>query len=291
MDINGVIPPMVTPVEDRSGTIAIDELRQLTNRLVKNGVHGLFPCGTTGEFSSLSRSDRTTIIQTVSNSADSVPVLAGCGGTSRSEVLSLIDDAEKAGADAAVVVLPYYLPGSPEGFEEFYSNIADDSSLPIILYHIPSRTGQELPVATVQALAEHPAIHGIKDSSGDVGYLFELVRSTPESFSVLQGGVIDSPTVFRLGIDGIVPGEANYMPSTLVNVYSSFVDNNDEAMMDALRSTIEIGRSFREIPLIPGIKYLTTYSGIDVGPSLPPLPTLNEEMKRELRVRFDESME
>lgn len=288
MEFHGTIPPMVTPVQDRSGTIAVDELRQLTERLVAGGVHGLFPCGTTGEFASLSRSARERTIQTVVESADSIPVLAGCGSTSREGATELIADASAAGADGAVVVTPYYHAGSQEGLTDFYVDVADDSDLPILVYHIPHVTGQELSPSTVGELAEHPSIVGVKDSSGDSRYLYELLRTTPDEFSVLCGGVINAQTVLSMGADGVVPGQANYMPSALAAVYDAYKAENDERMRDALRRVNEVGCLFSEIPLVPAIKYLTTCSGCDVGPPLPPLSELDDRQKSRLRTRFDE---
>ena len=291
MDLSGIIPPMVTPVEDRSGTIAVDELQRLTAHIVDAGVHGVFPCGTTGEFTSFSRAARKEAVRAVADVADSVPVLAGCGGTNREEVVAVIEDSNEVGADAAVVVTPFYLPGSQEGLEDFYTDVADVSPLPIIVYHIPSRTGQELAVETVQSLAEHPAIVGIKESTGDMRYLYELVQSTPESFSVFQGGVINAPTVLPMGVDGIVPGQANYMPTSHVEVYDACMAGDLEGATTALRRINEISRPFRDVPLIPAIKYLTSYAGFDVGPPLPPLSELQTEEKERLRAKFDEQME
>jgi 4-hydroxy-tetrahydrodipicolinate synthase len=290
MDLSGVIPPLVTPVENRSGTVAVDELRRLTEHLVEAGVHGVFTCGTTGEFTSLSRAARKEAVRAVADAAGAVPVLAGCGGTSRGEVVGLIEDADEVGADAAVVVTPYYLPGSQEGLEEFYTDVADVSPLPIVVYHIPSRTGQELAVETVGSLAEHPSIVGVKESTGDVRYLHELVRATPESFSVFQGGVINAPTVLPMGADGIVPGQANYMPTSHVEVYDACLAGDLGTATAALARINEVSRPFRDVPLIPAIKYLTRYAGFDVGPPLPPLSELRTDQKARLRTKFNEQL-
>lgn len=288
MELRGTIPPMVTPVQDRSGTIAVDELRRLTERLVDGGVHGVFPCGTTGEFASLTRSERERAVRTVADATDSVPVLAGCGSTSRAGARTLIEDAAAAGADAAVVVTPYYHGGSQAGLEQFFVDVADDSELPILLYHIPQVTGQELSPSTVVSLAEHPSIVGVKDSSGDSQYLYELVRTTPDGFSVLCGDVTNARSLLSMGADGIVPGQGNFMPEVLAAVYDAHVDGAHERMADALRRVNEISRPFGEIPLLPAIKYLTNYAGHDVGPPLPPLSELDDSQKERLRTRFDD---
>ena len=288
MDLSGIIPPLVTPVEDRSGTVAGQELQRLTEHLVESGVHGVFPCGTTGEFTSFSRAARKQAVRAVAEATDSVPVLAGCGGTSREAVIGLIEDSNEVGADVAVVVTPYYLPGSQAGLTEFYTDIADVSPLPVVVYHIPSRTGQELTVETVRSMAEHPSIVGIKESTGDMRYLYELVQSTPESFLVFQGGVINAPTVLPMGVDGVVPGQANYMPTPHVAAYDACMAGDLEAATAALGRINEVSRLFRDVPLIPAIKYLTSYAGFDVGPPLPPLSELQAEEKAKLRAKFDE---
>ena len=290
MDLSGIIPPLVTPVEDRSGTVAGQELQRLTEHLVESGVHGVFPCGTTGEFTSFSRAARKQAVRAVAEATDSVPVLAGCGGTSREAVIGLIEDSNEVGADVAVVVTPYYLPGSQAGLVEFYTDIADVSPLPVVVYHIPSRTGQGLTVETVRSMAEHPSIVGIKESTGDMRYLYELVQSTPESFSVFQGGVINAPTVLPMGVDGVVPGQANYMPTPHVAAYDACMAGDLEAATAALGRINEVSRLFRDVPLIPAIKYLTSYAGFDVGPPLPPLSELQAEEKAKLRATFDEQM-
>lgn len=287
MELCGTIPPMVTPVRDRSGSIAVDALRELTESLVEGGVHGLFPCGTTGEFANLSRKAREQVIQTVAAGAGSLPVLAGCGGTSRAEVTELIKDAKAAGADAAVVVTPYYSQGTQPGLVEFYTDIADASQLPILVYHIPQVTGQELTVETVAELAAHPSIIGIKDSSGGSQYIYEVVQATPDDFAVLCGDVINAQTVLSMGADGIVPGQANYLPSTLAEVYDAYVAGNRERSAQAIHRVCETSRPFDDIPIVPAIKYLTTCVGHDVGPPLPPFGILGDDSKTRLRTHFE----
>lgn len=286
MDLSGVIPPLVTPVDDRSGSINIDALEELTKSLLVNGVHGLFPCGTTGEFTSLSQEERKTVINTVVDVADSTPVLAGCGGTGRDKVGALIEDATDAGADAAVVVTPYFLPGSQGGLEDFYLEIAETSKLPILLYHIPQRTGQKLHTETVKRLSAHPNIIGIKDSSGDSRFINELIQATPDSFSVYQGGMINGPTVLSMGIDGIVPGETNFAPAQVVEFYEAYTDQDIETAISAFQKVNQISRPFMDTPLIPAIKFLTGCAGYQAGPPLPPFSELDAETKAHLEDKY-----
>lgn len=282
MHPQGVVVPMVTPVTGRSGDIDVSVLRQLTEHLVDHGVDGLVPCGTTGEFSCFSREQKRRVIRTVVDASGSTPVLAGCGATSTKDVTALVDDAADAGADAAVIVTPYYHSGTQEGMERFFETVADASSLPVVLYHIPSQTGQELRPETVSALADHPSIVGIKDSTGDIRYLDELVRTTPDDFAVLQGGVINAPTALMMGTDGIVAGEANFVPSMVTSCYDAFDAGEYQSGSDPFQRVNGLCRSFLDVPVISAVKYLTECAGFDVGPPLPPLSELDSETQSRL---------
>lgn len=132
-----------------------ESLSSFTEFLVDGGVHSLFPCSSIGEFSSLSQNQRLTVLETVIDHAGTTPVLAGCGGTSVGEVKPYIQDANRAGADAAVVVTPYYLQTSTKGLVNLYEHLVADAPLPIILYDIPSLTGNHLSVEAVTNLAKH----------------------------------------------------------------------------------------------------------------------------------------
>jgi len=287
MDIAGVIVPMVTPVTGPSGEINAAVLRELTSHLADHGVDGLFPCGTTGEFSCLTREQRREVIETVVDSQDSVPVVAGCGATNPRDVQTLVSDAAGAGADVAAVVTPYYHTGTQHGLATFYREVADESSLPVLLYHIPHQTGQAFQPSTVAELADHPSIIGIKDSSGDVRYLNELVRSTPESFSVLQGGLINVPTAVQMGADGVVPGQANAVPTLAVDCYEEFANGESGPVSEAFRTVNELSRSFLDVPVTSAVKHMTRCVGFDVGPPLPPLSELDDETKSRLRSQFE----
>lgn len=287
MDLEGVVVPMVTPVTGPSGELDVPVLRGLTHHLVEHGADGLFPCGTTGEFSCLTREQRQEVIRTVVDNRGSATVVAGCGATNAREVRTLVSDAAEADADVAAVVTPYYHAGTQEGLADFYREVADASPIPVLLYHIPHQTGQDLRPSTVERLADHPSIVGIKDSSGDVRYLNELVRSTPGSFSILQGGLINAPTAVRMGVDGVVPGQANAVPSTVIECYEALETGNFQSAAEPFRTVNELSRPFLDVPVISAVKYLTRCAGFDVGPPLPPLSELDTDVKSRLQRQFE----
>ncbi len=210
------MPAMVTPFETDE-TIDHDAVSALADWTIKNGVHGLVPCGTSGEFASLSGKERRAVIETTVEAADGrVPVVAGAGATSVEGVLGFIDDAAAAGADAALVPPPYYhAANAPAGNRTFYERVADGTALPVYIYNIPSCTSGPVRVETVSELASHEAIHGIKDTSGDFSVIERFIAETPDSFDVLQGYDDHFVGAGVMGSDGGINGLAGIFPGAL----------------------------------------------------------------------------
>ncbi|MCQ4334357.1 4-hydroxy-tetrahydrodipicolinate synthase [Natronomonas sp. F2-12] len=182
------LPTLVTPF-DADETVDHDALSALAEWTIDRGVDGLVPCGTTGEFASLTVAERRAVIETTVEAADGrVPVVAGAGATTAGDVREFIEDAAAVGADAALVPSPYYhAANDPAGNRLFYQRVADGSELPIYLYNIPACTGGPIALETVTELAPHDAIHGIKDTSGDFSAVERFIGETPSSFRVFQG--------------------------------------------------------------------------------------------------------
>ncbi|MGA9399410.1 dihydrodipicolinate synthase family protein [Haladaptatus sp.] len=214
-EYEGVLCPLVTPYDD--GHVDETALAELVTRIDDAGMDGLVPAGTTGEFASLSDEEYRTVLETTVDAADGLPVLAGTADTTVSGTLERIETAANAGADAALIVLPYFHGANdPAGNERFLSEIADDASLPIFLYNIPSCTGQEISPATVASLARRSNVHGLKDSSGDFNYFLEVADRTPDDFRLFQG--FDSYVVpgMLMGSSGGINALSNVIPETFV---------------------------------------------------------------------------
>lgn len=272
MEISGVIPPMVTPTTADRSEVDKEALSSFTEFLVDGGVDALFPCGSIGEFSSLTYVQRRNVIETVVENSGDLPVLAGCGGTSVGEVRNLIADTDNAGADAAVVVTPYYLPGTDDGFVDFYTRLAEESPLPIILYDIPSLTGSSLSVDVVAELATHENVVGIKDSTGDIIHHQRLIESTPESFQTLQGMAELAVSSLDIGADGFVAGPANVYPEPISDIYKAHQRGNRESAVRRWQTISNpIVTATRPLATSVGLKYLLRCRGRDVGGPFPPL--------------------
>lgn len=286
MRLEGTVCPMPTPTDGRS--IDTETLAAYTRFLADNGVHGLFPCGSIGEFPSFTRAQRRQVLETVAEQSGDVPVLAGCGNTNIPEVADHIEDAVAAGADAAVVVTPYYLSTTQEGLHQFFDAIADDSPLPILLYNIPGLTGEGLRLELVSRLAEHPNIVGLKDTSGDLTFLYDVIEATPPSFSVFQGATELSIASLDAGADGMIAGPANVFPGAVVQLYESYRNGNYERTNQLMTDVINpVVSATNEPPTAAAIKHLVTRRGYDIGEPLPPLPRLSDRQREALDRCYD----
>lgn len=285
--IEGIVPPMLTPF-DRNGRIDEDELRKFTDFLIERGVHGLFPCGTIGEFSNLSTEEIREVERIVVDETEGrVPVLAGAGASGTEVTLERITNAEEVGADGIICVTPFYLNCDQEGIIEHFDKVSNRTDLPVLIYHIPQCTGQDLDVETVSVLEKkHENIVGIKDSSGDLNNVGEIIRETTDDFLYLQGW----PRLFLpslvLGADGCVPGNANIKPKFVLDLYEAFKNGNMEEakniqlnQVDVLSNACSIG------PFPSGFKNAASLVGHDPGPTRSPIRSLtDEEVDRQVQI-------
>lgn len=236
--LSGITCPTVTPFDD--GEIDEDALVDLLAHLREGGIDSVFACGTSGEFPSLGPEERRRTIELTVDHADG-PVVACSGATSVDEAVTHVGNAADAGADAAALVPPYFTPANaPEGNERFFERVAEETSLPIVLYNIPPYTGGRIEPETVAALAEREAFVGIKDSSGDLSYFQSLVRETPEEFLCLMG--YDSLLVpsIRLGGDGGINALSNVIPETFrETVDAAETDRGQELQSEAIAPLFE----------------------------------------------------
>jgi 4-hydroxy-tetrahydrodipicolinate synthase len=292
MRFEGTIPPMVTPTESREGGVDVPTLESYTEFLVEGGVHGLFPCGSIGEFPSLTRDERRTVVETVAESAGDVPVLAGCGATSVPDVVALTEDAAEAGASAAVVVTPYYLGVDQAGLRGFYETVADRSPLPIVLYNIPQRTGVTLEPETTVALAEHGNVVGVKDSSGGMADVFRTLDESPDDFDVIQGLSMLALPSLDSGASGLISGAANVFPAALSALYEAHrAGEHDRAVAIVNEVANPLVATYSDLPTAAALKHLLALAGHDVGPPVLPLSELDSEQREALAEGYDRARE
>jgi len=214
----GAITALVTPFQ--RGAVAFDELRGLVDWQIKQGINGLVPVGTTGESPTLDYAEHLDVIRCVIEQARGrVPVIAGTGSNSTKEALYLTKEAHAAGADAMLVVAPYYNKPTPEGLFQHFSAIADATDRPIILYSIPSRCGIEIGVNVVERLrARHAHVNHVKEAGGSVDRVDQLIQALGNSVTVLSGD--DSLTLpfMSVGAQGVISVASNLYPRAVAQL-------------------------------------------------------------------------
>ena len=208
----GVGTAIVTPF---TKNLALDEdgVRRLARRQIDEGIHFLVPCGTTGESPTLSEEERSRIVQIcVEEARGNVPVLAGAGGYDTREVIHAARQMERAGANGLLSVTPYYNKPTPDGLVQHYKAIAESTSLPIILYNVPGRTGCNIDPATLVKLAGIPSIIGVKEASGNIQQMCEICSAVPPDFIVLSGDDAITLPLMAVGGRGVISVASNEVP-------------------------------------------------------------------------------
>ena len=225
--IRGCITAIVTPF-DTKGNIDKTALKSLIANQIRSGVHGLVPCGTTGESPTLSHEEHEEVIRiTIEIVNKRVPVIAGTGSNSTDEALRLTRAAEKAGADASLQVVPYYNKPNQLGLYKHFSKIAQNTSLPIILYNIPGRSVVNLDNSTIKKLnKENKNIVGIKEATGKISKVKEIRKSCPKSFIILSGDDSLNYRTLKEGGNGYISVTSNIAPKECSEMFNAFVKKN-----------------------------------------------------------------
>jgi 4-hydroxy-tetrahydrodipicolinate synthase len=227
----GSIPALVTPFRDE----AFDEAayRDLVEWQIAEGSHGLVPCGTTGESATMDGVEQARVISVcVDQAKRRVPVIAGCGSNSTRIVIGHMKAAEDAGADAALVVLPYYNRPSQEGIYAHFAALAQASSLPIVVYNVPGRTVTDVLPETLGRIAALPSVVGIKDASGDLGRVTAHRRLCGEGFCQLSGNDDIALGFLAMGGVGTISVTANVAPALFARFHDAYLSGDHAGAVD-----------------------------------------------------------
>ncbi|PSP78528.1 4-hydroxy-tetrahydrodipicolinate synthase [Halobacteriales archaeon QS_4_69_225] len=279
----GVFPAMTTPFHDDE-SIDHDTLRAHARRLETAGVDGLVPVGTTGESATMSHDEHVEVIETVVDSVDDVPVIAGSGSNNTREALELSERAAAAGADGLLLISPYYNRPEPDGTETHFRTIADAVDLPQIIYNVPGRTGRNIAVESAVALAEHENVVGYKAASGDLGRTNEVVeRTRDENFGVLSGDDALTLPVVAQGGTGCISVAANVEPDRVVALVGSALAGDFER---ARELQYELGDLFRVLfaesnpmPVNEAMEMRDVHSATMRSPLCPLQPETRERLR------------
>jgi 4-hydroxy-tetrahydrodipicolinate synthase len=214
----GVGTALVTPFR-KDGSLDEGAVRRLARRQIDAGIHFLSPCGTTGEAPTLGSDEKVRVVELVATeAAGKVPVLAGAGGYDTREVIHLMRQMEKAGANGFLSVTPYYNKPTQEGLYQHSKAIAESTSLPIVVYNVPGRTGVNVEPATLVRISEPPNIVAVKEASGNVSQMCEICASVRTDFIVLSGDDALTLPLMAIGGHGIISVASNEAPAEMVQM-------------------------------------------------------------------------
>jgi 4-hydroxy-2-oxoglutarate aldolase len=225
--LHGIFPPIVTPFRD--GEVDPDAIAHNLRLWNETGLAGYVALGSTGEFVHLSPDERARVIATVrEHTPADRALIAGTGSMTTAETIRLTQQAAELGADAALVVTPFYYTGqmTDAALRAHFTAVADASPIPVLLYNVPMFTHVNMAVETIARLAEHPNIVGIKDSSGNVAQLSAIVQSTPEDFVVLAGSAAVLHPALTVGANGAILAVANVVPELCVEIAQRVAEND-----------------------------------------------------------------
>jgi 4-hydroxy-tetrahydrodipicolinate synthase len=217
---------LVTPFTS-SGAVDEAAVRRLAKRQVDAGIHFLVPCGTTGEAPTLSAAERRRVVELVVDEvAGRVPVLAGAGGYDTKEVIEAAKEMQSAGASGLLSVTPYYNKPTPDGLVRHYQAIAEATPLPIVVYNVPGRTGCNVDPGTLSRLATIPHLVAVKEASGNMTQICEVMRAVPPEFIVLSGDDALTLPAMAVGARGIVSVASNELPAEMTQLVEAAEAND-----------------------------------------------------------------
>lgn len=279
LDLHGIFPPITTPFIN--GKVAYDKLASNVERWNRAGLKGFVVLGSNGEYVSLSEEEKRTVVDTVVQSASKeMLVIAGTGCESTAETLRLTEDCAKLGAHAALVVTPHYYGGrmNEAALVKHYSAVADQSPLPILLYNVPKFTHINMAADLVTRLSEHPNIIGLKDSSGNVIQLGEILNAVAKDFNVMVGtaGILFSG--LTIGCVGGINALANVAPKQCVAILDMVKTGDLEVARELQLKMIPVNQAVTAVYGVPGLKAALDMRGYFGGdPRLPLMPSSDRE--------------
>ncbi|MDL2288778.1 4-hydroxy-tetrahydrodipicolinate synthase [Oscillospiraceae bacterium OttesenSCG-928-F05] len=274
---------IVTPFSG-DGSIDFPAFRKLIDFQINGGTDAIIVCGTTGEASTQTTEEHMrTVAECVKHVAGRVPVIAGTGSNDTAHALEMSEEAEKNGADALLLVTPYYNKTTQAGLIKHFTYIADRVNIPIILYNIPGRTGMAISIDAFVELSKHPKINGVKESTGDIAATAEMMRRCGDNMNVWSGDDNLIVPLMSIGAKGVISVLANIMPAETAKICHDFLDGNTAAAGKAQVSAMEIINAlFVEVNPIP-VKTALNLMGMDAGMLRMPLCEMSPKNLETLR--------
>ena len=280
----GSLVAMITPFTE-SGEVDEQGIKELVEFHIKNGTNGIVPCGTTGESPTLSHDEHKRVVEiTINAVAGRVPVIAGTGSNCTREVLDLTSHAQKAGADGALIITPYYNKPTQKGLYLHFKKIAEEIDIPIVIYNVPSRTGVNMLPETLAELAELKNIVAVKEASGNLDQMTQIVELCGEKITLLSGDDKLLLPVLSIGGKGVISVVANIIPKEVAEMIKDYEEGNYQKAKELFLSKIYplSNAMFYETNPIP-VKTSARLMGLPAGDLRLPLSPMSENNLAKLK--------
>ncbi|MDO5843739.1 MAG: 4-hydroxy-tetrahydrodipicolinate synthase [Methanocorpusculum sp.] len=287
----GVIPALITPFNnDETQSLDFDGLRSCIEHVIRGGVHGLLACGSTGESATMSHQEHIHVVEeTVSAASSRIPAIAGTGSNNTEEALMMTRAAKKCGADGVLLISPYYNKPNRSGLIKHYTKVAE-IGLPVIVYNIPGRTGQNLPAdLIIEMVKTIPNIVAVKEASGNIDQMMAIIKGTQDierDYPFILSSGDDSLTlpVMSIGGAGVISVTANIEPKRVVKMYELFKKNDRIGAMKMHYELMELSKAlFMDVNPVPVKRAAEIRGLIKSGGVRLPLDSLSETMTENLR--------
>lgn len=288
MNFSGAYTALVTPFRD--GKIDEERFREHIEWQITEGIHGLVPCGTTGESATLTHDEHKEVIRICVEQANKrVPVLAGAGSNNTKEAVHLTQFAKDAGADGVLLISPYYNKPTQEGIYQHFKHIADTISIPMVLYNVPGRTGSNIMPSTVARLHKDiPQIVGIKEATGDLVQVSDLIEQCGTSLNVLSGDDFTLLPLLSIGGVGVISVVSNLLPNKMASLCNAWKEGDIPTARKLHFEMQPLNRAmFMESNPIPVKTALALQGKMDTDFRLPMVPLAEENLEKLRAIMVD----
>lgn len=286
--LKGSIVALVTPFHE-DGTVNFEKLGELLDWQIENSTDGILILGTSGESSTMTHEeDDAVALYTIERVNHRVPVIVGAGSNCTQTALEKSLKYQNMGADALLLISPYYNKANTQGMIRHFTTVADAVHIPIILYNVPGRTGCHIDEEAVKVLSQHPNICGIKEASGNISYATNIARYLSDDFVMYSGNDDMITSMMALGASGVISVLANCLPQETHQIVQDYLDGNvKESLEKQLKYLDFIHALFMEVNPIP-VKQALNYIGKEVGGYRLPLCEMDEEHAKILKATMED---
>jgi 4-hydroxy-tetrahydrodipicolinate synthase len=284
----GAFTAIVTPF--KNGRLDEEAYRELIEFQIKGGIHGIVPCGTTGESPTLSHAEHKRVVEVcIEQVKKRVPVIAGSGSNNTAEAVDLTLHAQNAGADAALMITPYYNKPTQEGLYQHYKTVASQTKIPIVVYNVPGRTSLNLLPETMARLAEFPNIIGLKDATGDLKQGAKTLALCGDKITVLSGDDFTTLPLLCVGGMGVISVVSNVVPGDMAGMCSAFFQGDLEGARKLHYKMWPLTEAMfyetNPVPVKTALKMMGKITG-EVRQPLCPLSNANEDKLRRVMQKY-----